>query len=89
MYKKVQDRKYKLARKKLNNNTAAKTQASCVIAAKILYRFLQHYIISLIAVKRQMTPYILEEESTDNSLPVSLLFRNKKPSSLCTTNERP
>ena len=43
----------------------------------------------VIAAKRQMASSILEEESTDNSLPVSILFKNKKHSSLCSTYERP
>ena len=36
-----------------------------------------------------MTPSVLEEESTGNSLPVSLLFKNEKPLNLCSTYERP
>ena len=83
----TKDKKCKLTRQKLNNDTAAKRQTACVITAKILYRF--PYIIFLNAVKKQMASSILEEESTDNSLPVSLLLKNMKLSSLCNTHERP
>ena len=39
----------------------------------------------VIAVKRQLASSILKVESTGNSLPVSLLFKKKKHSSLCST----
>lgn len=44
-------------------------------------------IACVIPVKRQMASLILSEESTDNSLPASLFFKNTKDSSLCSTYE--
>ena len=44
-------------------------------------------IACVIPVKRQMASLILSEESTDNSIPASLFFKNTKDSSLCSTYE--
>ena len=69
----TKDRKYKLTHQKRNNNNNAAKRQTACV----------------IAAKRQMASSILEEESTDNSLPVSLLFKKKKHSCLCSTFERP